>query len=70
MSALPVHFVVLYTPNYQFQRKTKLTSLALTDLCAILEVVSVAIGMGYVGFLKPIRDFPVAQVEFNSMETT
>ena len=56
--------------HYQFQRKTKHTSLALTDFCAILEVLSVATGMGYVGFLKPIRDSPVAPVEFNSMEAT
>lgn len=58
--------------HYQFQRKTKHVFLALICLCAILELVSVATGMGYVVILSQLGTPapPRTTVGVNSMETT
>ena len=45
--------------HYRFQRKTKHVFLALTSLCAILELIGVDTGMGYVVILSQLGTFPL-----------
>lgn len=59
--------------HYQFQRKTEHVFLALTSLCAILELISVATGTGYVVILSQLGTPlppPRTSVGVNPMETT